>query len=445
MIRRLHAMASGGAALLFILSLPGRVLADEASSAGVSPWAIHGQWTTVVQKHSAFRAPYSGDNSLAPSERQQETTDLTLMLGVRPWRNAEIWINPEIDQGFGLSNTLGVAGFPSGEAYKVGQNAPYLRLPRAFLRQVVPLGGQEEEVEGVANQMAGSRTANNIIITVGKFSVTDIFDANTYAHDPRGDFLNWSVIDAGAFDYAADAWGFTYGGAVEWNQDVWSGRAGLFQLSGVPNGKVTGFDFSQHMVVAEAERRHQWQGRPGKIKLLVFANRGKMGRYDEAVAQSLRDGTVPDTAAVRRRQSRAGWSLNVEQDMGGGIGSFLRLSGNDGSKEAYEFTEINRSASAGLAVKGSRWGREGDTLGAAVAVNGLSPDARQYFGQGGLGILIGDGRLSYAPEKIGEIYYAARVGKALAISFDAQRIVNPAYNHDRGPVTVYALRLHADF
>ncbi|MBV9891004.1 MAG: carbohydrate porin, partial [Rhizobacter sp.] len=216
-------------------------------------WALHGQLTNVTQGHPSFRSPYVGPNSLRPDGRTEETTDATLYLGVRMWRGAELWLNPEVDQGRGLENTVGVAGFPSGEAYKVGSNTPYLRLPRAFLRQTIDLGGQARAVPPAANQLSGTSTADSVTITVGKFGVTDIFDTNGFAHDSRGDFLNWSVVDAGAFDYAADPWGFTYGGAVEWAHGSRTLRGGVFQLSREPNGKITAVDFSQFMLVAELE------------------------------------------------------------------------------------------------------------------------------------------------------------------------------------------------
>ncbi|MBV8656394.1 MAG: carbohydrate porin, partial [Burkholderiales bacterium] len=155
-------------------------------------WAIHGQITNITQHNSHFNAPYGGTNSLRSNGPTEETTDLTLFLGVRPWQGGEFWINGEVDQGFGLSNTFGVAGFPSGGAYKVGANRPYVRLPRAFLRQTIGLGGDAQSVEADANQLAGAHSANNVTLTVGKFAVTDIFDNNSYAHDPRADFLNWS-------------------------------------------------------------------------------------------------------------------------------------------------------------------------------------------------------------------------------------------------------------
>ncbi|MDP9109454.1 MAG: carbohydrate porin, partial [Pseudomonadota bacterium] len=193
--------------------------AEDAPQSTVSPpeqWAVHGQLTNVTQGHRQFHSPYSGTNSLRADGRTEETTDLTLYLGARLWEGAEIWINPEIDQGFGLTGTVGMAGFPSGEAYKIGANTPYLRVPRLFVRQVFALPGARNTVDGAANQLGGTRAANNLTVTVGKFSVVDIFDTNSYAHDPRADFMNWAVIDAGAVDYAADAWGFTYGAAAEW-------------------------------------------------------------------------------------------------------------------------------------------------------------------------------------------------------------------------------------
>ena len=176
--------------------------------------ALHAQATLVAQGVGGFTSPYIGPNSLTPHQ-VKETTDLTAYLGARPWNGGELWVNPEIDQGFGLSNTLGVAGFPSAEAYKVGRSEPYFRLQRAFFRQTFALGDAREGVAGTANQLGGSRPVDRIVLTIGKFGVGDVFDTNPYAHDPRGDFLNWAVVDTGSFDYAADAWGYTTGIAGE--------------------------------------------------------------------------------------------------------------------------------------------------------------------------------------------------------------------------------------
>ena len=408
-------------------------------------WALRGQISNVTQHHPTFRSPYQGSNSLIANGRTEETTDITLYAGARLWRGAEFWINPELDQGFGLSNAVGLAGFSSGEAYKVGANTPYWRLPRAFIRQVIGLSGAVEKIEGAANQLADSRAANNVILTVGKLSVTDIFDTNTYAHDARTDFLNWSVIDAGAFDYAADSWGFTYGAAAEWNQDAWTLRGGLFQLSKQPNGKVTGVDFGQYTLVTELEQRYQWQGRPGKIKLLGFVNRGHMASYRDAVQLGQESGNVPSSSQVRRPGTNPGVSGNLEQELASDLGVFLRASINGGKKEAYEFTEINRSVAAGLSLKGARWGRIDDTIGVAGVINGLSGDARRYFSAGGIGILIGDGQLNYGAEKILETYYSMRVNTFVRLSLNYQYVKNPAYNRDRGPVSIYGIRAHAEF
>ncbi len=425
------------------------VTVNSSPASGQTPafeqWALHGQVTNVTQWHRRFRSPYSGPNSLQADGRTEETTDVTLYSGVRLWRSAELWLNPEVDQGFGLDNTVGVAGFPSGEAYKIGANKPYLRLPRAFIRQTFDLGGERAPVEAAANQLGGTKAADNLTVTIGKFGVTDIFDANSYAHDPRVDLLNWSIIDAGSFDYAADAWGYTYGAAAEWTQGSRTVRGGVFQLSKIPNGKITGVDFSQFMLIGELEQRYDWQGATGKVKLLGFLNRGRMANYRDAVQLGLANGTAPDVVAVRRYSSRPGIGLNVEHAFTSSLGAFARASVNDGTKEAYEFTEINRSLSGGISLKGSSWGRGDDTVAIAGALNGLSGDARAYFAAGGTGILIGDGRLNYGAEKIVEANYSVRLHPHLTVALDFQHVVNPAYNRDRGPVSIYGVRAHADF
>jgi high affinity Mn2+ porin len=417
--------------------------ADHTPSA--ETWAIHGQITNVTQWHNRFQSPYSGTNSLSADGRTEETTDLTIFAGLRLWHGAELWLNPELDQGFGLNNTVGVAGFPSGEAYKIGANTPYLRIPRAFLRQTIELGPHDQPLSPIANQLSGSTSADKVVLTVGKFSATDIFDTNSYAHDPRADFLNWSIIDAGPFDYAADPWGFTYGAAAEWNVGSWTWRGGVFQLSKVPNGDVAGVHFGQYMLVAEAERRYRWMELDGKVKLLGFVNRGEMAAYADAVQLGQATGTTPDVALVRRRNSRSGVTLNIEQALGSDVGAFARLGVNQGSKEAYEFTEINNSESGGLSIKGGGWHRPNDVLGVAVVSNGLAGAARDYFAAGGIGILIGDGQLNYGREQIAEAYYAVQIQPNVSFGLDVQRIVHPAYNRDRGPVTVFGLRAHAEF
>jgi high affinity Mn2+ porin len=422
-------------------------LGGAAHAQDVPDWlSLHGQSTFVLQYHPRFPSAFQGANSLSPKSVGDETLDVTLFLGARLWRGGALYINPEIDQGFGLSNTLGVAGFPSGEAYKIGDTDPYFRLQRLFFRQSFDLGGDAQTIDADANQLAGTRTADNLVLTIGKFGVTDIFDTNSYAHDPRGDFLNWSLIDAGAFDYAADAWGYSAGAAAEWTRDWWTLRAGLFDLSNVPNSTRLDSRFSQFEMVGEVEARQSLFGREGKIKLLGFLNRGRMGSYDAALRLAQATGDTPDTALVRRYNSKPGAEINLEQPLGDNFGLFARASMNAGAQEAFEFTEINRSLSAGLSLKGADWDRPKDTIGIAGVVNGLSRDARDYFAAGGLGILIGDGALPrYGSEDIVEAYYSAQIADGFTASGDYQWIANPAYNRERGPVSVLALRLHAQF
>jgi high affinity Mn2+ porin len=408
-------------------------------------YAVHGQFTYVEQETSAFNAPYAGRNSLSP-DRGAETTDATLYLGARLWPGAEGWFDGEVDQGFGLDDTLGAAGFPSGEAYKIGKNQPYLRLPRLFVRQTLNLDDTRQTVDAAANQLGGSRSANRVAITVGKFSVADVFDTNQYAHDPRGDFLNWAAIDAGTFDYAADAWGYTVGAAVEWYQNAWTLRGGLFDLSTVPNSVHLDPGFHEFQSIVELEKRHDIAGRPGRLLVTVFDSRGRMGLLDEAVQLAESTGTPVDIAAVRRYRDRVGASLSLEQQLASDLGAFARLGKAAGNVEPYEFTDIDRTVSVGLSLQGTRWRRPDDTVGLAAINNGISADRERYLNAGGLGILVGDGRLPHpGPEQILETYYSLAVLRFAHLSFDYQWINHPAYNRDRGPASIVAVRLHAQF
>jgi high affinity Mn2+ porin len=428
---------------------PGDGAKPEGTLLGIFPlevdnWIVRGQTTYVNQYAPPFHAPYRGANSL-DSNAGRETWDATLYIGRRLWEGAELWIDPEIDQGFGLSNTLGVAGFTSGEAYKVGFTNPYLRMPRTFIRQTFDLGGESQKVEGDLNQFAGSQTADRVVVTVGKFSVSDLFDTIKYAHDPRNDFMNWSLVDAGTFDYAADAWGFTYGAAVEWYQGNWTLRTGLFDLSIVPNSTQLDHSFDQFQFVYELEHRHELMGQPGKLAVDGFLSRGRMGSFDDAIALAQQTGTTPNTADVRRYASRPGVNLNAEQQIVPDVGIFGRVGWADGQVEPFEFTDIDRTASAGMSLGGKLWGRPDDTFGLATVLNGISSAHIAYLNAGGLGILVGDGQLPHPGlEEILETYYRLPLG-SWQVTADYQFIVNPGFNRDRGPVSVISARLRTQF
>jgi high affinity Mn2+ porin len=433
---------------------PDRAVTDSGSATEATPsatapeaWAVHGQATFVTQYHPAFRSAFTGPNSLNSKNQGRETFDATLYPGLRLWPGAEFWANPEIDQGFGLSNTLGIAGFSSAEAYKVGASDPYARLPRAFLRQTFDLGGESQTIDAAANQLAGTQTADRVVITAGKFSAGDIFDTNRYAHDPRKDFLNWSLVDTGTWDYAADAWGFTYGAAVEWYQDWWTIRTGLFTLSRVPNSKALDTHLlDQFQFNLELEERHELYGQPGAVRLLGFLSHGRMGDYSEAAALAAQTGQPADIAAVRKAHNRGGVSVNIEQQIREDIGVFARAGWNQGRYEAFEFTDINKTAALGLSIKGKEWDRPDDTLGFALVINDASAAAKRFFGAGGLGILVGDGKLLHSgPENIIETYYGIAVFSFATLTFDYQFVNNPAYNRDRGPVSIFGVRTHVEF
>jgi high affinity Mn2+ porin len=404
---------------------------------------FHGQSTLTWQGYPSFRSPYQGPNSLPGTSQGRETIDATLFAGVRLWQGGELWINPEIDQGFGLANTLGVAGFPSAEAYKVGAEYPYTRVQRYFIRQTINLGGDSQKVDAGLNQFAETQTADRVVITVGKFAPVDIFDNNKYAHDPRNDFLNWTVADTGTFDYAADAWAYTFGSAVEWYRGDWTFRGGLFDLSNTPNSPNLDPTFQQFQWEGEIERRYALWGHAGKIAVTGFLSRGRMGSFADAIALADITGEPADIAAVRTYQSRGGLSFNLEQEITSELGVFARAGVANGNIEPYEFTDVDRTVAAGLSLIGKQWGRPDDTVGFAGIVNGITKIHQEFLNDGGLGILVGDGMLPHpGPEGIIETYYSYALASTTKLTFDYQFIANPGYNEDRGPVNVFSTRLH---
>jgi high affinity Mn2+ porin len=409
-------------------------------------WAIYGQATFTDQYHPAFRSEIQGKNSLDPGSRGDETFDATLYAGVRPWDGAEIWINPEIDQGFGLSDTLGIAAFTSSEAYKVGAASPYVRIPHLLFRQTINTGGDSTKIDPTLNVLGGTQTEDRVVLWIGKFGVGDVFDTNAYANDGRNQFLNWALVNAGTFDYAADAWGFTYGAAAEWYQDWWTLRAGAFTLSRIPNSAALDTGFDQAQFVAEAEERHQFLGQAGKLKLTGFLSRGRMGDYNDAIALAALTGGPADIAAVRQYRSRSGISANLEQGLTDQLGLFARAGISEGGREAYEFTDADKAFSIGLALQGKQWGRADDTIGLAFVIDDVSRRAKNFLNAGGLGILIGDGSLPLSgPEQAVETYYRYVLTSYAQISADYQFVNNPGYDRLRGPVSVLGVRLHVQY
>ncbi len=418
--------------------------------------SLHGQTTFVWQGYPAIRSPYGGVQSLPGSGESRETLDVTLYAGVRLWQGAELWANPEIDQGHGLVDTHGLAGFPSAESYKQGFNYAYARAQRYFVRQTIDLGGETQKVDADINQFAGSQTENRLVLTVGRFSVVDIFDTNKYANNPKSDFLNWSVVNVGSFDYAGDAWAYSYGATAEWYQGRWTLRGGIFDMSQTPadvgGDSALGYGsdptFHNFELFGEIENRYELWGQPGKLKVTGFVIRGLMGNYNAAVALSQATGLDASDAlaAVRTYTSRPGMSLNLEQQVSENWGVFARAGWADGNVECWDNTDIDRSVEAGVSINGKQWGRPDDTIGVAGVINGISSAHAAYFNAGGLGVVIGDGQLPHPGfEQIVETYYSYALSASTKVSFDYQFFANPAYNTDRGPVNVFAGRFHAAF
>jgi high affinity Mn2+ porin len=409
-------------------------------------WNVHAQTTVLPQGYGPIHSPYASPLSLPGSGQFQATWTTTAFLGVRLWEGGEFYFNPELAQGFGLNGTLGLAGFSNGEAQKAGAAFPKIRAQRYFLKQTFGLGGEQEEVADAPNQLAGKRDIDRVTLVVGRFAVGDFFDGNSYAKDPRADFMNWAMWASAAYDFPADLPGYTRGAVVELNRKDWAVRAGLFQVPDAPNSDV--LKFKTGGAVVEFEERHSIFDQPGKLRVGAFYNSGNTANYREvldlAAANPALD--INDIAtATQRIRPKYGFYVNLEQQLVKDVGLFARASWNDGQNQILSFTDVDRSISTGLSIKGSRWGRPDDTVGIGGAINGLSAPHRDFLAAGGFGLLIGDGQLNYRHERILEAYYAYSVIKGVTLTGDYQLITNPAYNADRGPVSIFSGRLHAEF
>ncbi len=411
-----------------------------------SDWNVHAQTTVIAQGYPSFRSPQAGANSLPGGGEVRETWTTTAFIGVRLWQGGEFYFNPELAQGFGLNGTLGLAGFPNGEAQKAGAAFPKIRPQRYYFKQTFGLGGEQEDVDDGPNQLAGKRDIDRITVIVGRFAIGDFFDNNTYAHDPRADFMNWALWSSAAYDFPAGLPGYTRGAIVELNKKDWAVRAAFVQVPSEPNSDV--LKFNTGGAVVEFEKRYAIAGEPGKLRLGVFGTQGVMGNYRQALAIESQDSAQDINtvmASIRHVNPKYGFYANLEQQIAPGIGVFGRVSWNDGQNETLSFTDIDRSLSGGVSIKGNPWGRPNDTVGIGGAINGLSAAHRDFLAAGGNGLLIGDGALNYSTERIFESYYALAIGNGLTFTADYQLIVNPAYNADRGPVSVFSGRLHAEF
>jgi high affinity Mn2+ porin len=418
-------------------------LPAQAQNAGSEPsaerWSVHFQATSIGQHHGTFPSLYEGENSLPshPESRVSLTATVFLTYRVNSW--AELVVNPEIAGGKGFGQTTGIAGFTNGEIPRVAKATPKLYAARVYLKNTWALSPETEMVEAGPNQLTGRLPVRRFTLITGKFAITDFFDNNTYSHDPRRQFMNWSLMSNGAWDYPADTRGYTIGSVQELTMRGWSLRAAAVMEPTEANGGTLDTRVAQNRgVVVEWEKRYKPMGHAGALRVLGFQNRERSGTFRDAM---LLNGTT-DVASTRRPGTRKyGFGLNVEQEITGDIGAFARYGWSDGKTEAWAFTQIDRSVSGGISLQGRLWKRSGDNIGVAAVRNYLAGDDRSFLA-GGMGFIVGDGRLNYAPESIAEAYYAWHAIRDLTFTLDYQRIVNPAYNRDRGPVSVGTLRVH---
>jgi high affinity Mn2+ porin len=409
-------------------------------------WNLYYQSTSIGQYHGSFNAPYTGPESLLPHPEKDVSLTMTLFFGLKlPW-GITVYADPEVAGGRGFSNVNGLANATNGELPRVASATPKAYLARLFLTRDFGFGTETEDVESDENQLSGSRPVNRYTISIGRFSMSDFFDNNTYTHDPRSQFMGWGVMYNGAWDYPADTRGYTWGWVHEIHTRNWSFRYGSSAMPKVANGGR--FDrrlFRDRGDVVEGERRYKVNSHPGVLRLLGYMNHYDGGSYGAALQLAAATNTTPDVTKTRKVGTlKYGFGINAEQEIKNGAGLFMRLGWNDGKTESFAFTAIDRLATGGVSVSGTRWKRHDDTVATELTVAGLSAVHALYLARGGLDFLIGDGQLNYAPEYIWESYYKARVFQGFFASLDAQHIDNPAYNHDRGPLWALSLRLHIE-
>ncbi|XWW47871.1 carbohydrate porin [Fibrella sp. USSR17] len=430
-------------------------------------WSLHYQFTTIAQGHTGFTgAGYVGRNTLSALPDTALSVTTTLFVGRKLWKGGAVYLNPEIAGGLGIgrrdplepynedlySPAVGIAGFPNGESFRIGSPKPAVYIARFYVEQVFALSGaQPEEIQSEANHVKQRRPDSRVVITAGKFSVADIFDNNSFSHDPRTQFFNWSLMSYGAWDYPANTRGYTWGLALEYVRPAYELRIAYNLMPRAANGNVLDWTINQSGgLTVELESRYRVLTRPGTVRLLAFRNASKAPTYQLATQRVLSGTDNPDRPFVLHGEQyggiKYGFGVSLEQPFARNSGLFARASWNDGKTATWAFTEIDRSVSVGLFMAGAHWGRPEDAIGLAGVMNGLSPDHAAFLNAGGTGFMIGDGRLpNYKTEQILEAFYKTRLTRALFLTADYQRIGNPAYNDDRGPVNVFSLRTHVEF
>ncbi|HVI43811.1 MAG TPA: carbohydrate porin [Chitinophaga sp.] len=428
-----------------ITLISGDLLAQRKTQDSIVPYTFHFQQTLVTQWHPDFSAKYSGANSFRTHDDARTSITSTIYAGIRPLKNLELYVNPELAGGEGLSHATGIAGFPNGETFRVGDPKPKIYLARAYAVYTLPLTTRSEQDEDDFNNVGGATPMHYLRFIGGKYCLADFFDQNNYSHDPRTQFLNWSLMSNAAWDYPADVRGYTMAFTIQYRKDNWQIQAATSLEPLEANGPKLNYHYGQsNGEVLEVTHTHTLNHREGNIRVMAFINQAPMGSYQQALKAAV---DTPDITAVRSNgRTKYGFGINLDQQFTRDGGAFFKASWNDGHNETWAYTEIDRSISAGWLQNGLSWHRPQDNAGIAFVVNGLSADHRQYLEAGGTGFMIGDGRLNYAPEMAAEVFYQCNITRLhIALSPDYQFVLHPGYNKDRGPVNIIGLRTRVAF
>jgi high affinity Mn2+ porin len=426
----------------------------------VSPEArydFQSEITFILQHLFPFHSPYAGPDSLRSRSETELTDTYTLYLGARLSPEVEVYVNPELAWGNGIGEGDGLAGYTNGDLIGQGSLRPEPYLARYFVRWRIPLpqhgekSMREVQIGRAPNMIAGEAAAHRLVVTFGKFAVSDIFDVNAYANSPRQQFMNDAFVNNLAYDLAQETRGYDLGLTVVWIHPTWVIRFGTFAMPTTAGGPDLAYNLSDaHSEQIEGELHARLLGRknpPLLARLLAYRNVATMGRYSDALAAQP-PGAPPDITQVRKHGAvKYGFGLNFEQGLadGGATGVFGRFGWNNGDTESFSYAEADRFLSIGGQLSGARWKRKNDRVGLALAQSDLSGAHKNYLAAGGVGLNLGDGALRYGSERILETYYSYQLSTPIALSLDYQYIANPGYNRDRGPVSVVSLRLYATF
>jgi high affinity Mn2+ porin len=426
-------------------------------------WLIAGQANIVFQANPGFHSLYEGTNSFLARGEYKTSLVGTLFTGLQLHRNLRFNTDAIFDEessgGRGLSEALGLAGFTNLDVVRNPNLGPVPYVARAQIHQTIALTSKMVDAQRTQFSLATSVPVRRLDLRVGKMSLPDVFDQNSIGTDSHLQFLNWTVDNNGAYDYAADTRGYTYATILEYDDHDLTARYAFALMPTVANGidlqsslrKARGdnyeIDYARGPFAPFLDPKHK-----GAIRLLGFANYANMGVYREAnnAALAARANGNPNATPVITDHPfgttvKYGVGLNFEQELPNDFRVFGRFGWNEGQHESYAYTEVDQTFEAGADLTGNRWSRPNDKAGLVVVTNAIKRDHQTYLALGGLGFLLGDGKLNYAREDILETYYTAHNWRGLFTAFDFQLVTHPGYNKDRGPIAVFTVRTHVDF